>query len=77
MSEWIKCSERMPEELQHVLASGFNFDLPTHGRWVEPSTFFEGSFRGFTHADDEVFVGDKDELHTPTHWQPLPAPPAE
>jgi hypothetical protein len=77
MSKWIKSADKLPREGQHILASGLNFDLPGRGRWVEPATFHDGTFRNFTHDDDEVFVGDKDELYWPTHWQPLPAPPTE
>lgn len=55
MSEWIKCSERMPDEKVAVLTWD-GYDMCTayriHNYW-------------------NAAIG------WPTHWMPLPAPPAE
>ena len=55
MSEWIKCSERLPEE-KVVVLTWDGYDICTAYR-----------------------VRDywNDTIGWPTHWMPLPAPPAE
>ena len=76
MSEWISVAERLPDEEQVVICSGFIFNNPELGRFVEPSVFFRGNFffvgqneYGETCADLDV------DMHPPTHWMPLPEPP--
>ena len=75
MSEWIKCSDRLPESVDPVLAHGWS-------RW---SGYFH-TFIGWTDGDSwyEINNGDyvdggfgDDYEATVTHWQPLPAPPTE
>lgn len=77
MSEWIKCSDVMPEQGQHVLCSGFYGGRQDTKRFVTPSTFHAGVFREYTDEDDEESVDCKGSYHHPTHWQPLPTPPTE
>lgn len=76
MSEWIKCSDRLPNGNQDVLLSdGQWFSVgyvslrrspPSESDWspsnVEPT--YEGT--GWVRFDFK-----------PTHWMPLPAPPAD
>lgn len=69
MSEWIKCSERLPEEQIEVLV------------WYEGTGMVPGSI-GIDHLAKDRFengapltwylAGD-----TVTHWMPLPEPPNE
>jgi hypothetical protein len=60
---WVKCSERMPSPLVHVLgwADGWNHANPT-------------SWDGSNWLDDES-MGELPVRCWPTHWRPLPAPP--
>lgn len=60
MCEWIKCSERMPEELEDVLV--------TDGRSVEVMYLNFGLW--YVTSTDSAICGDE-----VTHWMPLPEPP--
>lgn len=60
MSKWIKCSERMPEELEDVLV--------TDGRSVEVMYLRLGLW--YVTSQDSAICGDE-----VTHWMPLPEPP--
>ncbi len=64
MSEWIKCSEQMPELGQDVLCINIDGDyetcLYTKG-WHSGNPFFASCAGDFF----------------PTHWMPLPEPPKE
>lgn len=64
MSEWIKCSERMPTFRQEVLA------VDEYGD-VGIGYFYEGYQGKLCFAD----LGDS--LCMPTHWQPMPEPPKD
>lgn len=61
-SEWIKCSERMPDEGERVLIA-WHFadgDFVSIGVRVGESTFTDGDFGTYPNV---------------THWRPLPDPP--
>lgn len=60
MSKWVKCSERMPEELEDVLVSD--------GRSVEVMYLRLGLW--YVTSPDSAICGDE-----VTHWMPLPEPP--
>lgn len=64
MSEWIKCSERMPEIGREVLC------IDEFGDY-EAAIYDSGYIPG-----PPFFATSAGEIH-PTHWQPLPAPPEE
>lgn len=65
MSEWIKCSERMPKLEQEVLCVD-QFDN------YEAAIYTKGYFK----ESNPFFAVTAGEFH-PTHWMPLPEPPKE
>lgn len=65
MSEWIKCSERMPEDYLPVLA--FFDGLTTR------LVYFDSTSKCWWLADNPSYIGD----FSPSHWMPLPPPPRE
>lgn len=77
MSDWIKCSDEMPEQGQHVLCSGFFGGRQDTDRFVAPSTFHDGVFYEYTDDDSEESVDCKGSYYAPTYWQAFPAPPTE
>lgn len=77
MSDWIKCSDRLPDEDVIVIGSGFLYGKPENGRYVEPTILAEGEFHGLITDEDGEVVADFDGTMDPTHWQPLPSPPKD
>jgi hypothetical protein len=63
MLSWIPVSERLPELDERVMVC----NVPD--RWVSVGS------RQLTGAYHHWDGDDYEELHTPTHWMPLPAPP--
>lgn len=66
MSNWIKCSDRLPPIHQKVLAYRL-------GKKTNDGPFFAMTC-GNEHRSWRYIDGDRCDI-TPTHWQPLPAPP--
>lgn len=65
MSEWIKCSERMPEFYYSVLATDEHEDMV-----IAMPVFLDAGDRcAFTLSNGDIFIA--------THWMPLPQPPTE
>lgn len=64
MSQWIKCSERIPVQTQSNRYIALNLVL--NGR-----TVVQGGF------DDGRFWCDGVEINNVTHWMPLPEPPED
>ncbi len=64
MQNWIKCSERMPDEGRPVLTVAA-------GQVVQRTIyqFWEGAWIDWYEQYDEV------KVDAFTHWQPLPEPP--
>lgn len=63
MGDWVKCSEQMPENGQHVLATNRKFHL------YETAIFCVSSVSGVG------YFGASSGKFIATHWQPLPSPP--
>jgi hypothetical protein len=64
---WISVDERMPDEDSVVLVSAWEYGKPDGKR-----------FTLVARRSGSLFLNEEtgDDLYTPTHWQPLPAPPA-
>ncbi|WP_261118954.1 DUF551 domain-containing protein [Serratia ficaria] len=73
MSEWIKCSERMPEPETPVLIMNNGVIRIGEVRWDSPS--HEESYQAFKYWDDPNDDGQPWEVFDITHWMPLPKPP--
>lgn len=61
--EWIPVTERLPELLERVLVVNAGVG------------YVEVGFRHVTGKYHHWDGDDWEELHTPTHWMPLPEPP--
>lgn len=71
MREWIKCSERMPEEGQEVIVMDNDRGKVQSGMILET---------GYPAGMGNVFVDFNEEYYqvtNVTHWMPLPEPPTE
>jgi hypothetical protein len=66
--QWIGVNDRLPEEETEVLVTGpaWNKDDYSKGRYFSLGTLQEGVWKG----------EDGGDLHSPSHWMPLPNPPA-
>lgn len=62
---WIACAERIPDESEAVTVCD-------HGVDVYPAVFIGGEF--YEYGDG--LIEDAMRMSNPTHWQPLPSPPA-
>lgn len=76
MSNWIKCSERMPPFSQMVVAFasdsvcvGWLDCIDKDGDWWFQSAVVQPRMQAV--RDDRAYYG----LRGVTHWQPLPEPP--
>ncbi|WP_411814041.1 DUF551 domain-containing protein [Cronobacter sakazakii] len=70
MSEWIKCSDRMPEIGQRVLVA-------TEGRSVNCASYRQWESAKTEKGRAPRFEDYRGTVYGVTHWMPLPAPPAE
>ena len=72
--EWIKCSERMPEDGEGVLAFHIE-EYQVVVCWFPEEEIFVGEYsrgKGWWGRD-----GDLEPQPSYTHWMPLPKPPTE
>ncbi len=60
MTEWIKCSERIPDEDLHVLC--------TDGKEITI-----GCYRYYEEERNFASYYDGSDVNEPTHWMPLPS----
>ena len=63
--EWIKCSERLPDNTEFVLCIEKRSGYGTYG---QPFVCWH---------DGDGWVGKTNYRPTVTHWMPLPEPPTE
>lgn len=76
MSNWIKCSDKLPEPGSNGLCAMRQYDSEKNPMVVVPFTFLEGQFHPFA-DEDSLEIEDYwiDPLYWPTHWMPLPDAP--
>ena len=67
MANWIKCSERMPDEEGRVIGYGATLSVGEFYFDAEDETFSFSNYCGEHHFTTKDV----------THWQPLPEPPQE
>lgn len=75
MSNWISVKDRLPMEASHEIVYEDMRVLATDGHIVEACSFIAGNGAGkpwIAWSQYNRIQGSKI-----THWQPLPAPPAE
>ena len=64
---WISCSERMPDDGQHVI-------ILCDGAFVLYAQYRDGEFFDIVRNGEEFF---ETQSRNVTHWMPLPEPPQE
>ncbi|EHH7552330.1 putative phage protein [Escherichia coli] len=64
---WISCSERMPDDNQHVI-------ILCDGAFVLYAQYRDGEFFDVVRNGEEFF---ETQSRNVTHWMPLPDPPQE
>lgn len=78
MSEWIKCSERLPEERVDVMVYVGEF-FPKIAYCEREEKFLEEAAAMGRIPTPKIYYwidsNDDSERVYPTHWQPLPEPP--
>ena len=80
--EWIKCSEKTPPEKEPVwLFDGKDMWIGSYEYCDDdPGGWFYGKGYGLTwnqfHGKHELTDNEWDDDYQPSHWMPLPEPPA-
>ena len=67
LSEWIACSDRLPENDTHCFVVGPRFNDYRRGQYTAEALFIDGQF---------LSHGEGDDLYEPSHWFPIPTLPA-
>lgn len=75
MSEWIKASDKLPDDETPVLIVVNGAIRIGEIRWETPS--FEDTYKAFQYWDDPIDDGQHWEWHDITHWMPLPKLPED
>nr|UVX85278.1 MAG: Protein of unknown function (DUF551) [Bacteriophage sp.] len=73
MSQWIKCSERMPEETDDIIVVSDDIIVVSDGIVISGISYSrrDGFYMAALEYDDD------EPIDGVTHWMPLPEPPQE
>lgn len=80
MTNWIKCSERLPERIQESVLAFGTLEDESAPAVHEAYTIWNGkwfSVRSKEALSSEGYVIQEMTIHNVTHWQPLPEAPNE
>lgn len=80
MSDWIKCSDRLPEldtpvwlrMPENIMIVGERSSSTDGWMWAACYGFYFNAI-----GEWDANESDASDEYEPTHWQPLPAPPTE
>lgn len=71
-SDWISVEERLPEDGDEILVSGYRYNNKINGRFIMVGQYNKTLNRFIDNSDEEETT-----IHAPTHWMPLPELPGD